>query len=769
MVSEKTMSLGSAKLTKWKKEPSLQDLKSDLDMSKSAHNSHIAKLDRWQKEYLNETPEAKNKTRSSIRPKLIRQQAEWRIPALTEPLLTSDALFKLTPMTFEDKDKAVQNELLLNYQFNSAINKVAFVDGLIRKLVPEGTAIIRTGWEYEETVAEVEEPVWGYQPIQPAMPSAGSMGMPGMPAEQDPQAQQMQQLQQQYERAAQLRETHPDSYSNEVPEAVRKGLEASEQSGQLLIAFQTGVQKVSKPKVIKNRPTVELCNLHNVYIDPTCEGNFSRAQFVVYSFESTLAELKRDSRYINLDKLTERPFSAYADSDHNFAEHRSTEDFQDTPRKKLVVYEYWGYYDIDDSGLVEPIVATWVENTCIRMEKNPFPDGKPPFVVIPYIPIANSVYGEPDGELLADNQQILGAVTRGVIDLLGKSANSQMGVSKGLLDPTNKHKFMSGENYEFNPSNNPNTDIVFHKYPEIPNSALTLINLMKTDAEALSGIKGFNQGITGAGLGETAAGVRSAMDAASKREMSILRRIACGLVELCRKIMSMNFEFLSDEEVVRVTNEKFIKVRRDDLRGEFDLKVQISTAEEDEVKAKELAFMLQTIGNNMGMEMTKLILSEIARLRRMPDLAEEIKNFEQQPSEEQQKMQQLQMQLLEAQIELTRSQAQEAAAKSQVQGAKVGVEQARAQSLQGDADLKSQDFVRTQSGEKHAAELDKQGLDIEGKLEQQKIKSATALEQQLNQFGQDRVTQQNQHNSDLLKLYAQQALPLQNTGQGKVL
>ena len=152
MVPEKTtMSMGSAKLTKWKKEPSLEDLKSDLDMSKSAHNSHIAKLDRWQKEYLNETPEAKNKTRSSIRPKLIRQQAEWRIPALTEPLLTSDALFKLTPMTFEDKDKAVQNELLLNYQFNGAINKVAFVDGLIRKLVPEGTAIIRIGWEYEET------------------------------------------------------------------------------------------------------------------------------------------------------------------------------------------------------------------------------------------------------------------------------------------------------------------------------------------------------------------------------------------------------------------------------------------------------------------------------------------------------------------------------------------------------------------------------------------------------------------------------------------
>lgn len=721
------------KLTSWKQEPNLEDLKEDLRICNSAHQTLIKNLDKWDKDFKNPVPEQKGKMpRSSIRPKLIRQQAEWRIPALTEPFLTTDDLFKVNPRTFEDKAKAIQNELVLNYQFNSHINKIGFIDGLVRKLVPEGTAIIRTGWDYQEVMEEVEKPVWAYQPAD---------------------MQSMQSLQQ----ALELQQSHPDSYVNEVPEEIQESIRASQEFGQWVMAVPKGMQTVKEKRIVRNRPTLELCNLRNVYIDPTCEGDFSKAQFVIYSFETTLSELKRDSRYKNVEKLELKTIDPYTDTDHSYTEERTQENFKDTPRKKVIVYEYWGYKDISGDGVVSPIVASWVNDVCIRMEENPFPDGEPPFVVIPYIPIAGSVYGEPDGELLADNQEILGAVTRGIVDLLGKSANSQIGMSKMLLDPVNKTKFLNGDNYEYNPGGNPNTDIVFHKYPEIPSSALNMLSLMRTDAEALSGIKGFSQGITGAGLGDTAAGVRSAMDAASKREMSILRRISNGLIEVAKKILSMNFEFLSEEEVIRVTNEQFVKVRRDDLKGEFDLRVSISTAEVDEVKAKELAFMLQTIGNNMGMDITKLMLSEIFRLRRMPDLAETIKTFTPQPSEQEQQMQQLQMQLLQAQVELTKAQAAEAAAKGQVNQAKVGVEQARAESLQGDADLKTQDFVRTQTGDKHLEELDKRSMDIEGQLKQQEFKNMGVIQQQQNQMEMSKQDKLMQHALDMFSPSTRQA------------
>jgi hypothetical protein len=83
-------------------------------------------------------------------------------------------------------------------------------------------------------------------------------------------------------------------------------------------------------------------------------------------------------------------------------------------------------------------------------------------------------------------------------------------------------------------------------YPEIPNSALNMLNLQNNEAESLTGVKAFNSGISGSALGNTATGIRSALDAASKRELGILRRLADGINQIGRKIISMNSEFLSD-------------------------------------------------------------------------------------------------------------------------------------------------------------------------------------------------------------------------------
>ena len=56
----------------------------------------------------------KIKGRSSVQPKLIRRQAEWRYSALTEPFLGTNKLYKVSPLTFEDARSAKQNELLPN-------------------------------------------------------------------------------------------------------------------------------------------------------------------------------------------------------------------------------------------------------------------------------------------------------------------------------------------------------------------------------------------------------------------------------------------------------------------------------------------------------------------------------------------------------------------------------------------------------------------------------------------------------------------------------
>ena len=155
--------------------------------------------------------------------------------------------------------------------------------------------------------------------------------------------------------------------------------------------------------------------------------------------------------------------------------------------------------------------------------------------------------------------------------------------------------------------------------------------MQNNDAEALTGVKAFTQGISGQALGATATGIRSALDATSKRELGILRRLSNGLNQIGRKVISMNSEFLEDEEIIRITNEEFVAINRNDLGGKYDIKLNISTAEADEQKGSELAFMLQTMGNTMPPEMSQMILADIAKLRKMPDLAKRIAEYQPQP------------------------------------------------------------------------------------------------------------------------------------------
>jgi hypothetical protein len=247
-------------------------------------------------------------------------------------------------------------------------------------------------------------------------------------------------------------------------------------------------------------------------------------------------------------------------------------------------------------------------------------------------PIPKKWHGEPDGELLIEQQKTVGALTRGMIDLLGRSANGQQGMPKQFLDAPNRRKFDDGEDYEYTPNmGNPLDLIIMHKYPEIPQSAMALLQQQLQDAESHTGIQSWGQGVNSGSMGDVAAGIKGALAASAKREMSILRRYASGVAKIGQKFLSMSKDFLSDEEIIRVTNDNFVAITREGIDGKYDVTVNVSSAEEDNLKAQELAFMLQTVGPNTDFNITKKMMAEVARLRKMPELAHDITNFQPQP------------------------------------------------------------------------------------------------------------------------------------------
>ena len=672
--------------TGWKNPPTVNDLIRDFKAAEAVQSTQIAKIKTWL-DNLRVEGSAKISTpvgRSSVQPKLIRKQAEWKYSTLSAPFLTNGKVFSVSPRSWRDTKAARQNEALLNYQFDVKLKKRKLIDELVRCLYDEGTVILRVGWYRTSHMETQQIPVFAYYPTQ--------------------SQEELDQLQQ----AMELKTSDPTGY-NELSEELKAACQFYEETQQATVAVITGYKDIQVEVFDENHPTCEVINTANFYPDPTCDGDLSKAQFAIYSFETTLADLKKQNKYKNLENIVTGSESAESGASYERKQPHvnGSFKFQDEPRQKIVAKEYFGYWDANEDGVLVPFVATWVGQTLIQLETNPFPDKGLPYVAIPYMPVRGSIYGEPDAELLQDNQNILGALTRGTIDLMARSANAQQGFPKSFLDVPNRRRYDQGLDYEYNPTMGiPSQVLIQHTYPEIPNSVLNLIQYQLTDAEALTGTKTYDQGLNSGSLGSVAAGIRNVVEASSRREMDVIRRIADGLAEVGRKIAAMNAVFLGEQEVIRITDEEYITVDRDALKAETDITVEVSSVDADNVKAGELGFLLQTLGNTVPFDLTKMVLAELTRLRRMPELAHRLEHFNPQPDPLDQAIKEAEVAKLQAEVGKLQSEI----AKNQAQAQYYMV---AARKVNTEADLNDLEFLEEETGTKHARELQKQQAQAE--------------------------------------------------------
>lgn len=401
-----------------------QDLSSAKDMKAAIDQRVAERRDIYNGKLYGNEEDGKSK----IVVKLAKRQSEWGHAKIKDPFVSTPEIVKCNPITFEDVQAARQNELLLNYQFCRQFDRYKFMTKAIKVLDVDATLVVQTGWVYEdEEITQMTDVV------------------------------------------------EVDEYGNE---------------------FIT-TQRVPTIRVKKNQPTARVCRSEDVFIDPTCQDDIDNAQFVIFRYETDLSTLKKDGRYKNLDKLKEAGDELSSDEDFD-PEDETEFKFSDKARKKLLVYEYWGNYDIDDDGEVEPIVCAWIGGTIIRLGSNPYPDKRPPFIVVPFSSVPFQLHGENNIDLIEDNQKVITATTRGIINNMAQSTNGQVGIRKGALDAIQRKKFFSGKNFEFNGSP---ADFWQGSFNQIPGSAFDMMALQNNEAESLTGTKAFSQGLTGNALG----------------------------------------------------------------------------------------------------------------------------------------------------------------------------------------------------------------------------------------------------------------------------
>lgn len=637
----------------------LSALKKDLQAASTFREDEDIKIAKRVSEYQGKPYGNEQKGKSAIVSLDIKRQSEWAHAALVDPFVGTTDVIKCTPVTWEDREAARQNELLLNTQFCRQFDRYNFMTTAIKVLDMEATCVVQTGWEYDDEKIEVE----------------------------------------------------------------REIVEVDALTGEEYII----IEKIEETKVLTNRPTAIVRRNEDVYVDPTCMGDHDKMQFVIVRYETDLSTLRQDGRYKNLDTIQVGSEDANSHDDYETKYGKiSSFTFEDNPRKKMVMYEYWGNYDINDDGIAEPIVCAWVGSTVIRLELNPYPDKKPPFIIVPFNKIPFEIYGESNADLISDNQKIKTAITRGIIDNMNQSNNGMIGIKKGSLDPGNREKFMKGKPFEFNGSP---SDFWQGSFNNIPGSAFDMLALMNNEIESITGIKSFSGGITGSSLGGTATGARGALDATSTRRLNIVRNIAENLVKpLMRKWMAYNAEFLEESEVVRITNEEFVEVRRDDLAGKIDIDITVSTQEDNAARAQELGFLLQTLGSSLPFDMTRMIMAEIAKLSKLPTLEKSILEYKQEPDPVQQKMQELQLAKLEAEIQRLKADAmhkiassQENEADKEEKMAQAQLKRAQARKAESEADMVDLNFMKADEQIDEQNALEKELMKFEMEMERKQF------------------------------------------------
>jgi hypothetical protein len=286
-----------------------------------------------------------------------------------------------------------------------------------------------------------------------------------------------------------------------------------------------------------------------------------------------------------------------------------------------------------------------------------------------------------------------------MIDIMAKAANGQTGMAQGMLDPAEERKRQIGQDYKFNPAIDPVRGIIQEKFPELPQSALQMLEMMQSSMESSSGKKMFGQGLNSGAYGDVAAGIKPVVDATTQRTMSSVRKFNKPFIEIIKKMAEINRQFITDDKVIALSDNEFKTIRPNDLQSDINIKIEVSTPELDDKTANDLGFLAQTLGESVPMTVKNMILSDIARLKKRPDLAKMLLDVpEPGPTEQELELHALQVQLLQAQIYNEQAKGTENEADAVLKNAKADTEVAKTEVLYSTKDNQDLDFLHKKDG-----------------------------------------------------------------------
>ena len=391
----------------------------------------------------------------------------------------------------------------------------------------------------------------------------------------------------------------------------------------------------------------------NLFPDPLAE-NIDNSEYIVYATYKNANQLKQ---------MFPNKASAIEGSRINMSELVANRDENDSQEEnQVLVLEMWcrDWTTMDENVKDEQVlkypkgrVITCLPELGIILDdkKNPYKDGKFPFVLMKNYDVPFKFWGVGEVEQILSPQIYINELTNQIIDNAKSTANMQWiidknsGIGQGKL--TNRPGLVIRKN--------PGSEVRRDTPPPMPTYDRETIDVMKADIQDISGVLDSLKGEKQTGV-VAASAILALQEASQSRIRLKIKIMESNLSELANMVYSRMQQFWKLDRWVRITdiegNPLFREIGQRVLQNDYDLKVQAgSTMPVNKNAMMDLMIRLAQTNAEDGLPVVdrKAILEylPVGDKKAITDRFSELQaKQEQQQLEQQQAEQQLQQQQL---------------------------------------------------------------------------------------------------------------------------
>lgn len=341
-------------------------------------------------------------------------------------------------------------------------------------------------------------------------------------------------------------------------------------------------KETKKSKIEHDDPKVEIVDPFDIYVDPdaTC---LEDASYLIHRRISTMAELKDNPNYKNVDKIQkDSDTDPYTDKQSRFDDSIPP---KDKHKDQVEILEYW-----ERDRLI--VVAN--RSVVLRDTPNPYNHKKIPFVELDDYRDPHKFYGQSELSVIDPLQREINAIRNQRRDYDNLALNPVIRMVPGALRNPNSAVMAPGNVWMVSDLNSMD---VF-QLPQLQGTASDIEERTARDIKMSVAIDEIGIGLLPDNpQRRSATEVVTAQSMAGKRFAIKIALLEEAVKQIGQLVFALNQQFLDEERVIQIVGERgaqeWIKLSPEDVRGDFFIDIETgSMLPKDEIAARQEAVQL---------------------------------------------------------------------------------------------------------------------------------------------------------------------------------